>query len=175
MPNFLDKKEYVLFFENLQLYLRLWLKLKNKTLHIRIKSFTMVKTIYWIQHKKKNKSAKNRDKNGKSLYRLIHNTKHGKAIKNLRNRRDVKLASNKKDYLKCTSKSSYMSHKILDKNFVTIRKRKVILTVSKPADIGMCILDLSRILIYKFHFIKNKYHNNSNFLFTDINSFIYEI
>ena len=125
--------------------------------------------------KQKNKSTKNRDKNGKSLYRLIHNTKHGKAIKNLRNRRDVKLASNKKDYLKCTSKSSYMSHKILDKNFVTIRKRKVILTVSKPADIGMCILDLSRILIYKFHFIKNKYHNNSKILFTDINSFIYEI
>ena len=56
-----------------------------------------------------------------------------------------------------------MLRKIFDKNLVAIRKRKVILILSKSAGIGMCILDLSKILIYKFHYdyIKNKYGSNS--------------
>ena len=82
---------------------------------------------------------------------------------NLRNRSDGKLINNNKGFLKCKSKSSYMLQKIFDKNLVAIRKRKVILILSKSAGIGMCILDLSKILIYKFHYdyIKNKYGSNS--------------
>ena len=71
--------------------------------------------------------------------------------------------SNKKDYLKWTSKSSFMSHKIFDNDLVAIRKNKVTLTLNKPAYIGMCILELSKVLMYEFHYdyIKNKYDNNS--------------
>ena len=64
-------------------------------------------------------------------------------MENLRNRINVKLGNNEKDYLKCASKPSYMSHKILDNNLVAIRKRKITLTLNKPAYIGMCILDLN--------------------------------
>ena len=45
-PNFFDKEKYVLHYENLELYLRLRLKLKKNTSHIRIQSITMVKAIY---------------------------------------------------------------------------------------------------------------------------------
>ena len=69
-------------------------------------------------------------------------------MENLRNRIDVKLASNKKDYLK---RPSYMSQKIFDNNLVAIRKNKVTLTLNKPAYVGMCILELSKVLMYKFH------------------------
>ena len=70
---------------------------------------------------------------------------------NLRNRIDVKLVNNEKDYLKCTSKPSCISHKILDNN--------------EPAYIGMCILELSKVLMYEFHYdyIKSKYNNKSNY------------
>ena len=44
-----------------------------------------------------------------------------------------------------------MSHKTFDNDLVIYRKRKVTLTVSKPAYVGMRILDLSKVLIYKFH------------------------
>ena len=98
-------------------------------------------------------------------------------MENLRNRIDVKLVNNKKDYIKWTSKPSYISHKIFDNDFVAICKNKVILTLNKPAYIGMCILQLSKVLMYEFHFdyIKNKYGNNSRLLFTDTDSLIYEI
>ena len=41
----------------------------------------------------------------------------------------------------------------------------------------MCILELSKVLMYKFHYgyIKNKYSNNSRLLFTDTDSLMYEI
>ena len=98
-------------------------------------------------------------------------------MENLRNRIDVKLANNAKDYLKCISKPSYMSHKILDNNSVAIRKSKLALKPNKPAYIGMCILESSKVLMYEFHYdhIKNKYDNKSRLLFTDTDSFMYEI
>ena len=70
-----------------------------------------------------------------------------------------------------------MSHKIFDNDLVAIRKNKVTLTLNKPAYIGMCILELSKVLMYEFHYdyIKNKYGNNSRLLFTDTDSLMYEI
>ena len=65
-----------------------------------------------------------------------------------------------------------MSHKIFDNDLVAIPKSKVTLTLNKPANIPMWVLNLSKVLMYKFHYdyIKNKYGNDSR-LFTDTDSF----
>ena len=65
-----------------------------------------------------------------------------------------------------------MSHKIFDNDLVTVRKNKVTSVLNKPAYIGMCILELSKVLMYQFHYdyIKNKYGNNLRLLFTEIDS-----
>ena len=70
-----------------------------------------------------------------------------------------------------------MSHKIFDNDLVAIRKNKVTLTLNKPAYIGMCILELSKVLMYKFHYdyIKRKYGNNSRLLLPDTESLMYDI
>ena len=59
--------------------------------------------------------------------------------------------------------------KIFGNDLVTIHKSKVTLTINKPAYIGICILEMSRMLMYEFHYdyIKNKYDSNSGLLFTD--------
>ena len=82
-------------------------------------------------------------------------------MKKLRNRIQANLVNYEKDYLQCTSKPSYMSHKIFDNTLVSISKIKLTLKLNKPAYIGMCILELSKVLINKFHrdYIKNKYEN----------------
>ena len=107
----------------------------------------------------------------------MNNAVYRKTIENLINRIDLKLASNKKDYLKWKTKPSYMSHKIFDNDLVAIRKNKVTLTFNKPAYFGMCILELSKVLMYEFHYdyIKNNYGNDSRLLFTDTVSLMYEI
>ena len=99
-------------------------------------------------------------------------------MENLRKRINVKLVNNEKQYLKCTSKPSYMSHnKIFDNSLVAIRKSKLALKLNKTACIGMCILELNKLLMYKFHYcyIKNKYETKSELLCTDIDSVMYKI
>ena len=59
----------------------------------------------------------------------------------------------------------YVPKKIFDNDLVVIHKNKVILTVNKPVYVGICILDLSKVLIYGFHYnyIKNKYGKTQNY------------
>ena len=64
----------------------------------------------------------------------------------------IKLVSNEKDYMKWISKPSYMSQKIFSNDLVAISKSNVTLTLNKPACDGMCILDLSKVLMYEFHY-----------------------
>ena len=67
--------------------------------------------------------------------------------------------------------------KIFDNGLIAIRKIKFDLMLNKPAYIGVCILELSKVLIYESHYdlINNKYGNSSRLLFTDTNSLMYEI
>ena len=94
---------------------------------------------------------------------------------NLRNRINGKLVNKKKDYLKCTSKPSYLLHKIIDNNLFPVCKSKLALKLNKPAYIGMCVLELSKVLMYEFRYdyIKDKYGNDSKLIDTD--SLMYEI
>ena len=70
-----------------------------------------------------------------------------------------------------------MSHKISDNNLVVISKSKLALKLNEPAYVGICILELSKALLYQFHcdYTKKKYDNKSKPLLTDIDSLMYEI
>ena len=70
-----------------------------------------------------------------------------------------------------------MLHKIFDDELVVVHKNKVTLTFNKPTYIGMWILELSKVLMYKFHYdhIKNKHRNNSRLLFTNTDILMYDI
>ena len=51
-----------------------------------------------------------------------------------------------------------MFKKILQKSFVAIHEIKPVLTLNKPVYVGLTILDLSKLLMYEFHYkyIKSK-------------------
>ena len=56
-----------------------------------------------------------------------------------------------------TQKTTYVSSKIFKENLVAVHKIKETLTLNRPAYVGMCILDLSKTLMYKFHYDYIKY------------------
>ena len=69
-----------------------------------------------------------------------------------------------------------MSQKIVDKNYVSVHCRRKILTLNKPIYVGFCILELSILLMYQFHYdYVLKTFNNAKLLFTDTDFLVYEI
>ena len=98
-------------------------------------------------------------------------------MENIRKRVDVRLVTSKEKLSKLASKPTYVSSKIFNENLVAVHKIKETLTLNRPAYIGMCILDLSKTLMYDFHYnyIKQKYDNKAKLLFTDTDSLTYEI
>ena len=90
---------------------------------------------------------------------------------------DVRLITDEKKLIKWVSKPTYVSSKIFNKNLVAVHKVKEVLTLNRPAYVGMCILELSKTLMYDFHYnvIKPLYSENAKVLFTDTDSLMYEI
>ena len=60
---------------------------------------------------------------------------------------------------------------------VAIRKSKLALKTNNLANIGMCILELSKVLMYEFRYDynENKYDSKSKQLFTDTDISMHEI
>ena len=123
----------------------------------------------------KQKHAKNSFE--KDFFKLMNNSVFGKTMENLRKRVDVKLVTNDKKLDKITSKPTYVSSKIFNENLMAVYKIKEVLTLNWPAYVGMCILDLSKTLMYDLHYnyIKKKYGDRAKLLFTDTDSLTYEI
>ena len=98
-------------------------------------------------------------------------------MENIRKRVDVRLVTSKEKLLKLASKPTYVSSKIFNENLVAVHKIKETLTLNRQAYVGMCILDLSKTLMYDFHYnyIKQKYGKRVKLLFTDTDSLSYEI
>ena len=82
----------------------------------------------------------------------MNNSNFGKTLENLRKRIKLILVNNAGDYKEYVSKQSFVSQKIFSKNFVAIHEIKPVLTLDKPIYVGFCIPDLSKLLIYVFHY-----------------------
>ena len=83
---------------------------------------------------------------------------------------NVRLVNNKKDFLKYSSKPTHSTHKIFDEDYAAIHEIKPVLKLSKPIYIGFTILELSKWLMYDFHYNFIKKHFDPVLLFTDTDS-----
>ena len=111
----------------------------------------------------------------KDSFKLMINSVYGKTMENLRKRINVRLVNNENDFLKYTSRPTYVTHRLFDKDYAAVYEIKPVLMLNKPIYVGFTILELSKWMIYDFHysFIKNNF--NAELLFTDTDSLTYEI
>ena len=174
IPTLNKKERYVLHYRNLQLYIDLGLKVSKIHRVLEFNQSPWLKK-YIDFNTQKRKYAKNAFE--KDFFKLLNNAVFGKTMENLRKRVDVKLVTNEKQLNNLTSKPTYVSSKIFNENLVAVHKIKEQLTLNRPAYIGMCILDLSKTLMYDFHYnyIKKRYGSKAQLLFTDTDSLCYEI
>ena len=149
IPTLCDKEKYILHYRNLQLYTDLGLKVTKVHRVLEFKQSPWLKQ-YIDFNTDKRKNAINAFE--KDFFKLMNNSVFGKTMENIRKRVDVRLVTDEKKLLKITSKPTYVSSKIFNKNLVAVHKIKETLTLNRPANVGMCILDLSKTLMYDFHY-----------------------
>ena len=174
IPNLWDKKKYIAHHENLKLYLELGLKIKKIHRGIKFREEPWMRSYIEL-----NTSLRTKGKNDfeKDFFKLMNNSVFGKTMENIRNRVDVKLVNNRGAAEKLSAKPNFEKATIFDENLVAVHMKRTKLTFNKPVYCGMAILDLSKTLIYDFHYgyILPKYGKNQKLLFTDTDSLCYEI
>ena len=168
IPNLVNKKNYVIHYRNLQLYLSLGMKVTKVHRILKFKQSDWLTKFVDFNTKKRKNAINNFEKN---FFKLMINSVFGKTMENLREMINVRLINN----VKCVSKPTFVSKTMFSKNLVAIHKIKSVLVLNKPIYVGFSILELSKLSVYDFHYeyFKNKF--NSRRLFTDTDSLVYEI
>ena len=170
---FFDKKDYVINYRLLKLYLQLGLKIKkvNKVLQYKQENFM---ESYILKNTNERKQAKNDFE--KDFYKLMNNSVYGKTLENVKNRINFILVDSEKRAL--AMKNYFKKITPFNKNLVGVHLCKKEILLNKPIFIGQTVLDQSKYLMYNFHYnhmLKHFKRENIDLLFTDTDSLCYHI
>ena len=170
---FYDKNDYIVHIKNLQLYLKLGLKLKKINRAVRFTQSAWLKQ--WIDlNTNFRKVAKNEFE--KDYFKLMNNSVFGKSMENVRDRIEIKTAFDEKYFRKYISKPNFHSSKTLvEDKMILMKLNKKTVQLNKPIYAGFSILELSKYHMYDFHYnvMKPRYNENIELMMTDTDSLVY--
>lgn len=180
VPNLNNKRKYVIHYRNLMQCLEKGMKL------VKVHRVLEFKQGPWLQkYIDLNTQLRTQAKSDfeKDFYKLMNNAIFGKTMENIEKRVNVKLLTHWENRGKVQgvqsliARPNFHSLSIFSENLVAVQLNKTKLLYNKPIYIGFCILEISKTLMYDFHYnyIKKKYDQNAKLLYTDTDSFIYQI
>ena len=114
----------------------------------------------------------------KDFCKLMNNLVFGKTMENICKHRNIKLIASLEDYMKVVMKPNFKSEVRFDENLMGCEMGKIKVVMNKPVYLGQAILDLSKIVMYEFHYdsMKKKYDDDKLTLcYMDTDSLIYDI
>ena len=174
-PNFHAKTKYVVHVENLQFYLKRGLVLTKIHRVLQFEQQAWLKP--YIDH---NSALRQRAKNDfeKDYYKLLNNAFYGKTMENVRDRVNVQFCFDKHKFRKHTQSPLFAnSVTILQEDGLALVKthRKTVM-LDKPIYIGAAVLDLSKLLMFDFHYnVMRERYPQSRMVKTDTDSLLYWI
>ena len=172
--HFKPRKNYVVHYRNLRQYLEMGMRIT--AVHRGISFYQRP----WMEpYIRKNTELRKTAANSfeKDFFKLMNNSVFGKTIENIRKRQNIELVDNRKKAAKLTSRPNFDRATIFDKNLIAVHMKKTEIYFDKPLYVGQAILDLSKTLMFDFHYnyIRKKYKNKAELLFTDTDSLMYQI
>ena len=109
----------------------------------------------WMEpYIRKNTDLRKEAKNAfeKDFFKLMNNSVFGKTIENIRKRQNAEIMDDRKKALKLSSKPNFDRVTIFDKHLVAVHMKKTEVYFNKPIYVGQAILDLSKTLMFDFHY-----------------------
>ena len=174
VPNLKNKKRYVVYIKAQDQALKHGLKLKKVHWVIEFQHSKWMKA-YIMLNTKLRTAAKNEFE--KDFFKLMDNSVFGKTMENIRNHKDMKLVTSDKRYLKYIMKPNFKDGHPFSKHLFAVEMGKTEIKMNKPVYLGQAILDLSKTLMYEFHYdyMRPKYGSKVSLCYMDTDSFVYEI
>ena len=174
IPNLYYKKRYVIHIRALEQALKHGLVLERIHRAIEFKQSAWMKEYIDLNTKLRTAAASDFEKD---FYKLMNNTVFGKTIENIRKHRNIKLVTNRETYLKAVMKPNFKSGILFRENLMGCEMGKIKVVMNKPVYLGQAILDLSKIVMYEFHYdyMKQKYPEGLTLCYMDTDSLIYNI
>ena len=104
----------------------------------------------------------------------MNNAVFGKAMENVRKHREIKLVSRNRRRNFLVSEPNYHTTKFFTQNLLAIEMKKAEILMNKPVCLGLSILELSEILMYRFRYdyVQPKYGEKAKLYYMDTNNFI---
>ena len=113
----------------------------------------------------------------KDFFKLLDNSVLGKTMENIENHKDMKLVISQDKYAKYVMKPNFKDGHPFLKHLLTVETGKTETKMNKPVYLGLGMLDLSKTLIYEFHYdyMRSKHGCKVSLCYMDTDTFAYEI
>ena len=113
------------------------------------------------------------------FFKLMNNAVFGKMMENIRKHRNIKLITSRELYLCTVMKPNFKSGVLFGENLMGCKTGKIKLVMNKPVYLNQAILDLSKTVMYEFHYnyMKQKYDRDKLKLccYMDTDSLVFHI
>ena len=149
VPSLRDKKNYVIHIQALNQVLQHGLRLDGIHQAIEFDQSPWFKT-YKDFNTQLRMAATNDFK--KDFFKLMNNSVFGKMMENIRKHRNIKLVITEEKYLHMVMCPNFKSGVLFGENLMGCEMGKIKVVMKKPVYLGQAILDLSKIVMYEFHY-----------------------
>ncbi|KAF4521845.1 hypothetical protein B566_EDAN003719 [Ephemera danica] len=169
-----EKKHYVIHYLALQQAIAHGLKITHVHSILEFDQSPFLKPYIDLNTEMRKKASNNFEKD---FYKLMNNAVYGKTMENVRKRMDLELVLDSKRLAKCIASMYFKDRVIYSENMSAVHFHKKKVVLDKPTYVGMAILDISKTLMYDFHYetMVPMYGNKLSLLYMDTDSFVYEI
>ena len=113
----------------------------------------------------------------KDFFKLMNNSVFGKMMEKIRKHRNIILVTSRESYLKTVMKPNFKSGVLFGENLMGCEMGKIKVVMNKPFYLDQAILDLSKIVMYEFHYDCRvpKYTENLKLCYMDTDLLVYHI
>ena len=168
-----DKKNYILHYRNLKFCLSKGLKIKKVNKVLKFNQSPWLRSYIELNTRLRQEAD---SKFEESFPKLMNNSFFGKTCQNKRKYTNIKIATTSSEAERLIASPRMMRWKLIDEELGMFDMGQYSIKLDKPRYIGFCVLELSKLIMYKFHYdyiLPN--FPKTKLLFTDTDSFCYHI